>query len=106
MGVTETPDYSQRSSMDIQCLPLYSLIQAAGNPRVNLLVLDTLGNEGNILLTIPFDKVNIDTIMVSVDREDSKGEFWMRGYLRSRNYTDSGLKIFVGDDKRLVYTKN
>ena len=37
--------------------PLYSVLQALGNPTVNFFSLDTEGAEMPILRTIPFDKV-------------------------------------------------
>ena len=44
---------------NIQCLPLYSILLALGNPVVDLLSLDINGAELQVLRTIPWEKVNI-----------------------------------------------
>ncbi|TRY72331.1 hypothetical protein TCAL_11452 [Tigriopus californicus] len=51
----------------VQCFPLYSILLALGNPRVDLLSLDVEGAELEILQTIPWDKVDIGVILVEVD---------------------------------------
>jgi len=53
--------------VDVQCLPLYSLIQAAGNPTVNLLILDIEGAELAVLKTLPWEKVDIEIMTVETD---------------------------------------
>ena len=40
-----------------QCFPLYSLLLAVGNPRVDYFSLDVEGSELDILRTIPWKKV-------------------------------------------------
>lgn len=47
-----------------QCLPLYSLLLALGNPTVDLLTLDIEGPEYQVLSNIPWDKVDIRSIAV------------------------------------------
>ncbi|TRY79994.1 hypothetical protein TCAL_12102 [Tigriopus californicus] len=48
-----------RSTITIQCFPLYSVLLALGNPTVHYLTLDIEGAELPVLKTIPFDKVDI-----------------------------------------------
>ena len=60
--VTEDTDGSDAIKM--QCLPLYSLLLALGNPTVDFLSLDIEGAEYKVLLTIPWEKVNIRTLSV------------------------------------------
>jgi hypothetical protein len=43
----------------VQCLPLYSVLLALGNPTVNYFSLDIEGAEFPVLKTIPWDKVDI-----------------------------------------------
>jgi len=52
------------STFKIQCLPLYSIIMALGNPTVHYLSLDVEGAEFPILKTIPWDKVDIRVLSV------------------------------------------
>jgi hypothetical protein len=44
--------------MKKQCFPLYSLLLALGNPKVDYLSLDVEGAEINILRTIPWEKAS------------------------------------------------
>lgn len=48
----------------MQCLPLYSLLLALGNPTVDFLSLDIEGAEFQVLKTIPWDKVDIRALSV------------------------------------------
>jgi hypothetical protein len=48
----------------MQCLPLFTLLLAIGNPTVDLLSLDIEGPEYDVLLTLPWDKVDIRAIAV------------------------------------------
>ena len=59
-----------RSQYKLQCLPLYSLILAAGNPTVDYLSLDVEGAEMKVLRTIPFDKVDIRVFSIEVNKLD------------------------------------
>ncbi len=43
----------------LQCLPLYTILLAMGNPTVNYFSLDIEGAEFPVLKTIPWDKVDI-----------------------------------------------
>jgi len=56
-----------RRSMQMQCIPLYTLLKAAGNPTVNLLVLDVEGAELYVLKTIPWEKVDIEVMSIETD---------------------------------------
>jgi hypothetical protein len=52
------PD-STKSSVSIQCLPLYSILLALNRTSIDLFTLDIEGNELDVLRTLPFDKVDI-----------------------------------------------
>jgi len=60
-------DYDHPEAMQMQCLPLYSIIKAVGFPVVNLLVLDLEGSELMVVKSIPWDKVDIEIISVETD---------------------------------------
>jgi len=47
------------SGPELQCLPLYSLLQSVGNPTVNYMSLDIEGGEFQVIQTIPWNKVDI-----------------------------------------------
>lgn len=53
--------------MELQCLPLGSLILAMGNPTVNYLSLDLEGAEMQVLESLPWSKVNIEVISAEVN---------------------------------------
>ena len=52
------------SSFRMQCLPLYSLLLALGNPTVHYFSLDIEGAELGVLRTVPWDLVDIWVISV------------------------------------------
>lgn len=55
------------TTIKMQCMPLYSLILAAGNPTVNYFILDIEGAELQVLKTLPWDKVDIEVVSVETD---------------------------------------
>ena len=55
------------SSMTLQCVPLYTLLLAMGNPTVNWFILDIEGAEYQVLQTIPWHLVDIEMISVETD---------------------------------------
>ena len=55
-----------RSMYPVQAYPLYSLILAMGVEKVDFLSLDVEGAEVVVLNTVPWDKVDIELIMVEV----------------------------------------
>ena len=54
------------SIFQVQCFPLYSVLAALGNPRVDYFSLDVEGAEYPILKTIPWDKVNLNLLGIEV----------------------------------------
>ena len=50
---------NDRKFYRVQCWPIYSLLLALGNPKVDFFSLDVEGSELGVLTTIPFDKVDI-----------------------------------------------
>ena len=63
------PD-NMRSSYQLRCYPLFSLLLALGNPRVDFLSLDIEGAELAVLRTVPWDKVDIELVMVEINHSD------------------------------------
>ena len=77
------------TSSTLQCLPLYTVLLAAGNPTVHWLILDIEGVEYQVLQTIPWHLVDIEIISVETDLAG----FIMPGsreeiidYLKSKGY--------------------
>ena len=60
------PEPTETSST-LQCLPLYTLLLAAGNPTVHWFILDIEGAEFQVLQTIPWHLVDIEIISVETD---------------------------------------
>ncbi|XP_023336284.1 protein Star [Eurytemora carolleeae] len=84
-------DSKTSSGIQMQCLPLYSLIQAAGNPTVNLLILDIEGAELAVLKTVPWDKVDIQVMTVETDLVGDTGisggsQETIRNFIISQGY--------------------
>ena len=55
---------SQSQILRMQCMPFYSIIQALGNPKIDFFSLDIDGVDLQVLLTIPWDKVDISVLMI------------------------------------------
>ena len=77
------------TSMTLQCIPLYTLLLAAGNPTVNWFILDIEGAEYQVLQTIPWNQVDIEMISVETDlaglvMEGSREE--IIDYMRQQGY--------------------
>ena len=66
--VPEPTDNSAR----IQCIPLYSLLLALGNPTVHYFSLDIEGAELAVLKTLPWDKVDIELVMIEINHSDKQ----------------------------------
>ncbi|TRY79517.1 hypothetical protein TCAL_09333 [Tigriopus californicus] len=58
---------TNRDMIQIQCFPLYSVLMALGNPRVDYFTLDIEGAELQVLETIPFDKVDIQVLDIEMN---------------------------------------
>ena len=54
-------------TVTLQCLPLYTLLLAVGNPTVHWFILDIEGAEFQVLQTIPWHLVDIEMISVETD---------------------------------------
>ncbi|XP_023322284.1 uncharacterized protein LOC111696785 [Eurytemora carolleeae] len=89
-GLSETllnPD-----SIKLQCFPFYSILMAAGNPTVNLLILDIEGAEFAVLKTIPWNKVDIQVMTIETDLIGKAGisggsQEEAREFIISKGYT-------------------
>jgi len=63
------PDSSLKdfSHTELQCFPLFSLLLSLGNPTVNLFVLDIEGAEFEVLKALPWDRMDIEVLMVELE---------------------------------------
>ena len=57
----------ERRTMEVQCLPLTSIIKALGNPTIDYLSLDIEGAELQVLQSVAFDEVDIKVISIEVN---------------------------------------
>jgi len=57
-------DSPVNGTIELQCLPMASLLLAMGNPTVNYLSLDLEGAELEVIKTIPFKQLNIEVLSV------------------------------------------
>jgi len=53
---------------DTQCFPLFSILLALGQKRIDFFSLDIEGSEIGVLKTIPFDKLDIEVILVETNK--------------------------------------
>jgi len=61
---TESTKKKGDGVVKVQCLPLYSLLQAVGSPTVNYMSLDIEGGEFQVLQTIPWELVDIQAFSI------------------------------------------
>ena len=95
-----------RRTLQMQCLPLTSIILALGNPTIDYFSLDIEGAEFLVLKSIDFQVVDIRVISVEVTKIDNifDGKLTQLKYLMKRN----GYELYkeVGEDYIYVKTKN
>ena len=94
----------ERRTIEMQCLPLTSIIEAVGNPTIDYLSLDIEGVEIQVLRSLPFEKLDIKVISIETnhirttyDGSSTNLDFLLRrnGYTRYKS---------VGVDE--IYVKN
>ena len=66
MFKSKLPPY-EPYTIQMQCLPLTSIIKAMGNPTIDYLSLDIEGAEFPVLQSIAFDEVDISVISIEVN---------------------------------------
>lgn len=81
-----------RSKYKLKCYPLYQLLLALDNPKVDFLSLDIEGAELAVLKTIPWDKVDIELVMIEINHSD-KLEIQKEGF-RNKHFFKSFSIIF------------
>ena len=95
-----------RRTLQMQCLPLTSIILALGNPTIDYFSLDIEGAEFLVLKSIDFQVVDIRVISVEVTKIDNifDGKLTQLKYLMKRN----GYELYkeVGEDYIYIKTKN
>ena len=89
--------HGKENERPTQCFPLYSLLLALNQTRVDFLSLDIEGDELYVLKTIPFDKVDIRMMTVEF-AHDKGGDKSMNKFLNSNGY-DSLIKVQRWDGK-------
>ena len=73
-GMAGIVEDNRPGTIILQCLPLYTLIEAAGLTTVNYLSLDIEGAELSVLKTIPWDKVDIEVMTVETQELGVQGD--------------------------------
>jgi len=66
-----------------QCFPLYSILLAIGQTRVDFFSLDIEGAEMDVLKTIPFDKIDIEIFLIETNKSNVTA---MNSLLSSHGY--------------------
>lgn len=77
-----------RSKYPVQAYPLYSLILAMGIKHVDFLSLDVEGAELDVIKTVPWEKVDIELVMVEVEHSDVRAitkTMRAAGYMKWKN---------------------
>jgi len=99
-------DNQEGDAVAHQCFPLYSLLLAIGNPKVNYFSLDIEGAELQVLQSVPWHLVDIEVISVEhhlLGKVFPGSRSELHKYLLDQNYTYIGTlggkdDIFVATD--------
>ncbi|XP_019878757.1 protein Star [Aethina tumida] len=81
-SIEDTDSFNTR----VKCFPIYSLLLAMNVMDIDYLSLEAGGTELQVLETIPFDKVNIKIISVTLTANDLEKET-IKKFLAKMNYT-------------------
>ena len=91
---------SMRKKEKVNCYPLYSLLLAVNKAKsVDFLSLDIEGAELAVLKTIPWEKVNINLIMVEMNHSDKNKIFKLM--------KDAGYSVLESiNDQDVIFVKS
>ena len=81
---------SSDQSVEVQCLPLYSLLLALANPTVDYLSLDIEDGELEVLETLPWDRVDIRAISVETQHQTADTRERLLSLLLAVGFTHLG----------------
>jgi hypothetical protein len=65
-GVPLGPYKAVGPQVEVHCLPFYTFYKAIGRQEIDIFVLDIEGHEVDVLLTIPFEKINIHVVIKKI----------------------------------------
>ncbi|RXG51209.1 Protein Star, partial [Armadillidium vulgare] len=75
----------KKGLVEVQCLPIYSILLALNRTTVDYFSLDVEGHEVEVLQTIPWDKVNITTLSVEFSHGKG-GKEGLKSFMESKGY--------------------
>lgn len=84
--VNFTTNLEKSKNIKVQCFPLYSILLGVDNPKVDLLVLNMDSEGYRVLVTMPWDKVDIAVIAVKIVFDESEGSSKVLNLLESKEY--------------------
>lgn len=79
------PGSGQPNHVDVQCFPLYSYMLALNVTNIDYFSLDVEGDELDVLKTIPFDKITIETLSVEFAHV-KYGRDALKSFMESKGY--------------------
>lgn len=78
-------DQNREGNVQVQCFPIYSILAALNQTRVDYFSLDIEGDELAVLKTIPWHNVHIQTLSVEFIH-DEEGKDQIREYMTLQGY--------------------
>ncbi|KZS12671.1 Uncharacterized protein APZ42_022814 [Daphnia magna] len=81
---------------NVQCFPLYSILLAVGRTQVDYFSVDVEGSESQILMSVPWHKVDIKTLTVEVTSRRQVDVDSLTKYMEKQNYKKVGLMAGLG----------
>ncbi|XP_046451332.1 uncharacterized protein LOC124199545 [Daphnia pulex] len=77
--------------IEVQCFPLYSILLAVGQTRVEYFSLDVEGSEIKILVNIPWNHVEIKTLTVEITTRNQRDLHDLTRYMEKQGYENVEL---------------
>ena len=63
----DTIEMPNQREIQVQCFPLYSVLQALNNPKIDYFSLDIEGAEFVVLQSLPWNNVKMDLISIEIN---------------------------------------
>lgn len=94
----------------IQCFPLYSILLAVGQTKIDYFSLDVEGSETEVLTSIPWHKVYIKSLTVEITSRNATIRDALADFMEKQGFTNAGLLdggsyydlVFLYENKKIT----
>ena len=94
-----------KGEVPVQCFPVYSMLLAVGQTKVDFFSLDIEGLELEVLRTMPMDKLDIDVFVIEYNMHDAGKQAKKLQAIRDFFTMIGGYKDLGVHEKNIVFQK-